>query len=66
MVCQLHANKLPLYHFFQHFDRHIAGHRYFTGTIIKHLNGCEKLQTVDFVPIKTSLPETNYLSAGYR
>jgi hypothetical protein len=30
-----------------------------------YLSGCEKLQTLDFVPIETSLPETNSLGAGY-
>jgi hypothetical protein len=38
-------------------DGHTIGPHCFSITIGKQMNGCEKLPTVDFVPIEASLPE---------
>jgi hypothetical protein len=68
LVCLLHADKLPVCHLFKYFDRYTTGSRCILDTIGKHVNGCEKLETVGFVPVftaQTSLPRATYLGAGY-
>lgn len=43
LVCQLHANELPLRHLLQHLDGSTAGPKAFSGAIGKKLPTCEKL-----------------------
>ncbi|GBM55607.1 hypothetical protein AVEN_42337-1 [Araneus ventricosus] len=65
LVCQLHANELPLRHLFAHVDRTTTGPRSLTSEIRKSLVGCEKLPVVSSTPIENTLCEvTNkkYLS----
>ncbi|GBO21436.1 hypothetical protein AVEN_61386-1 [Araneus ventricosus] len=52
LVCQLHANELPLRHLFAHVDRTTTGPRSLTGEIRTSLAGCEKLPVVSFTPIE--------------
>ncbi|GBM28827.1 hypothetical protein AVEN_43551-1 [Araneus ventricosus] len=51
-VCQLHANELPLRHFFAHVDGTTTGPGSLTGEIRKSLSGCEKLPVVSSTPIE--------------
>lgn len=57
LVCQLHANELPLRHLFQHLDGTTTGPRSFTGKIGKSLNNCEQLPVKQFSAIECQLPD---------
>ncbi|GBN47227.1 hypothetical protein AVEN_25517-1 [Araneus ventricosus] len=57
VLCQLHANELPLRHLFAHGDRTTTGSRNLTGEIRKSLYGCEKLSVVSSTPIEYTLCE---------
>ena len=52
-ICQLHANKLPL--LFQTLDRKTTGPKDYGGNIGKMLDGCEKLDVVNFEPVSFDL-----------
>ncbi|GBN61516.1 hypothetical protein AVEN_100218-1 [Araneus ventricosus] len=56
LVCQLHANELPLRHLSTHVYRTTTGLRSLTGEIRKSLVGCEKLSVVS-IPIENTLCE---------
>ena len=56
LVCQLHANELPLRHLPIHFDGATSGPRAFTGKIGKAMSTCEKLSIIVFTPLKSELP----------
>lgn len=56
LICQLHANELPLRHLFQHLDGSTTGPREFSGSIGKKLIGCENLPVAAFHPIVTEMP----------
>lgn len=56
LVCQLHANELPLRHLIKHLDGETCGPRAFKGVIGKQLNGCETLPVVKFEPIEGEMP----------
>ncbi|GBO09925.1 hypothetical protein AVEN_197109-1 [Araneus ventricosus] len=57
LVCQLHANELPLRHLFPHVDITTTEPRNLTGEIRKSLVGCEKLPVVSSRPIENTLCE---------
>ena len=57
IICQLHANELPLRHLVQHLDGSTTGPRAFNGPIGKALEQCEKLPFVNFKQIESSLPD---------
>ncbi|GBN06735.1 hypothetical protein AVEN_214987-1, partial [Araneus ventricosus] len=57
LVCQLHANELPLRHLFAHVDRTTTGPRSLSGEVRKSLAGCEKLPVVSSTPIEYTLCE---------
>ncbi|GBM14282.1 hypothetical protein AVEN_128348-1 [Araneus ventricosus] len=57
LVCQLHANELPLRHLFAHVDRTTTGPRSLTGEIRKSLVRCQKLPVVSSKPIENMLCE---------
>ncbi|GBM55603.1 hypothetical protein AVEN_42333-1 [Araneus ventricosus] len=57
LVCQLHANELPLRHLFAHVDGTTTGPRSLTGEIRKSLAGCEKLPVVSSTTIEYTLCE---------
>jgi hypothetical protein len=59
LVCQLHANELPLRHLLKHVDGGTSGPRAFTGPIGKELSGCEHLPPVAFAPIEGHLQDIN-------
>lgn len=59
LVCQLHANELPLRHLLKHIDGGTSGPRAFTGQIGKAMLGCENLPLVVFEPIEVHLPDMN-------
>ncbi|KAL4083484.1 hypothetical protein QTP88_028800 [Uroleucon formosanum] len=40
VICQLHANELPLRHLFQHLDGKTSGKRGFSGVLRKQLENC--------------------------
>lgn len=56
LVCQLHANELPLRHLMLHLGGQTSGPRCFSGQIGTELQRCEKLPTVEFEIISTTLP----------
>ena len=58
-ICQLHANELPLRHLFQTLHGKTAGPNSYSGEIGKMLDGCEKLDVVNFIPIPFDLPDMN-------
>jgi hypothetical protein len=51
LVCQLHANELPLRHLVEKLDGKTSGPRGFTGPIGKLLPNCESLPLVEFEQI---------------
>jgi hypothetical protein len=57
LVCQLHANELPLRHPLKHIDGATSGPRAFSGPIGKEMSVCEKLPPVAFTPIECNLPD---------
>ncbi|GBN98660.1 hypothetical protein AVEN_208327-1 [Araneus ventricosus] len=52
LVCQLHANELPLRHPFAHVDRTTTEPRSLTIEIRKSLAGCEKQSVASSTPIE--------------
>lgn len=56
LVCQFHANELPLRHLLQHLDGKTTGPRGFSGPIGKQLENCEVLPVVPFTQIDSNLP----------
>ena len=61
LVCQLHANELPLRHLLKHLDGETSSPRAFKGLIGKELSTCEQLPLCKFIPIEGDLPEVNHL-----
>jgi hypothetical protein len=59
LICQLHANELPLRHLLQNLDGPTSGPQGFTGPIGKHIKSSENLEVVEFAPIVVELPEIN-------
>ncbi|GBO24711.1 hypothetical protein AVEN_215934-1 [Araneus ventricosus] len=57
LVCQLHANEVPLRHLYAHVDITTTGPRSLTGEIRKSLVGYEKLPVVSSTPIENTLYE---------
>ena len=56
LVCQLHANELPLSHLLIYLDCAISDPRAFTGKIGKAKTTCEKLPIIVFTPLESDLP----------
>lgn len=56
IICQLHANELPLRHLFQHLDGKTSGPNGFSGSLGKQLEICHKLPIVEFARIESNLP----------
>ncbi|KAF0705713.1 Uncharacterized protein FWK35_00035610 [Aphis craccivora] len=56
LICQLHANELPLRHLFQHLDGKTSGPNGFSGSLGKQLEICHKLPIVEFARIESNLP----------
>lgn len=54
LICQLHANELPLRHLIKELDGETNGPRGFTGPIGKALEGCEKLAVKSFEKIESA------------
>ncbi|GBM35995.1 hypothetical protein AVEN_78091-1 [Araneus ventricosus] len=57
LLCQLHANELPLRHLFAHVDRTTTASRSLTGEIRKSLARCQKLPVVSSTSIENTLCE---------
>ena len=57
LVCQLHANELPLRHLLKYLDGSTSGPRAFSGIIGKEMSACENLPLVVFTPIERNLTE---------
>ncbi|KAL4104290.1 hypothetical protein QTP88_019593 [Uroleucon formosanum] len=55
VICQLHANELPLRHLFQHLDGKTSGPHGFSGALGKQLENCHKLPVKKFKPIKGNM-----------
>ena len=51
LVCQLHANEIPLRHLIMALDGKSTGPSSFTGPIGKALSGCDKLPITEFESI---------------
>jgi hypothetical protein len=56
LICQLHANELPLRHLVNHLDGPTSGPRAFSGPIGKGLLKCEQLPVVCFDKIESDFP----------
>lgn len=56
LVCQLHANELPLRHLMQHLDGVTSSPQAFAGHIGKQLSSCEHMPIVTFDRIEVELP----------
>ena len=57
VVCQLHANELPLRHLFECLDGETSGPSGYSGPIGQVLVNCHKLPPVKFRPIKSPVEE---------
>jgi len=57
LVCQLHANELPLRHLLQHLDGPTSGPTAFSGAIGKAMATCEQLPVVQFDKIEVEFPQ---------
>ncbi|PZC78138.1 hypothetical protein B5X24_HaOG202589 [Helicoverpa armigera] len=57
LICQLHANELPLRHLIQHLDGKTTGPVAFSGPIGKLLKTCETREITRFEPIAVCLPD---------
>lgn len=68
LICQLHANELPLRHLVESLDGSTSGPRGFTGPIGKQLSKCEQLPLTNFNRILGDLPtiESNDLSTDQK
>ena len=58
LICQLHANELPLRHLLIHLDGATSGPHAFKGKIGKAMSVCETLPIVDFTPIESNQKQT--------
>lgn len=56
MICQLHANELPLRKLIEHLDGSTTGPKAFSGEIGKSLMRCSELPVCKFQPIESDLP----------
>lgn len=63
LVCQLHANELPLRHLFEHYDGRTTGPATTSGPISKQLFECENLPVVRFSPVTTGAELPVYIAA---
>ena len=52
LICQLHANELPLRHLIIKLDGPTTGPKGFTGSICRQLSKCEELPLIDFEPVE--------------
>ena len=59
LVCQLHANELPLRHLLKYIDGATSGPRAFSGPLGRQLVSCEKLPVAVFQAVDGELPELN-------
>lgn len=59
LICQLHANELPLRHLVRYLDGNTSGPLSFTGPIGKLIETCERLPVVRYEKIEVDLPEVN-------
>ena len=59
LVCQLHANELPLRHLLHHWDSSITGPKAFAGPVGNMLPTCDKMPVVEYEKIEATLPEVN-------
>jgi hypothetical protein len=59
LVCQLHANELPLRHLLEHVDGPTSGPTAFCGAIGKALATCEQLPVVQFDKIEVEFPQVS-------
>lgn len=57
LICQIHANELPLRHLIQTLDGPTSGPHGFTGPIGKQIQSCEKLQVIQFAAVQVELPD---------
>lgn len=57
LICQLHANELPLRHLLSSLDGPTSGPVAFSGPIGRNLKNCENMKVIRFVPIQSSIPE---------
>lgn len=57
LVCQLHANELPLRHLLAHLDGPTSGPRAFSGPVGKALANCELQPVTTFEKIESELPQ---------
>lgn len=57
LICQLHANELPLRHLIQHLDGKTTGPAAFSGPIGKMLKTCETREITQFETITVYLPD---------
>ena len=53
LICQLHANELPLRHLIEKIDGKTSGPMGFTGEVGKQLHNCELKKGTNFEPIKS-------------
>ena len=53
LICQLHANELPLRHLIIKLDGPTTGPKGFTGSICKRLSKCEELPLTSFQPVES-------------
>lgn len=56
LICQLHANELPLRHLINHLDGNTCGPGAFAGPIGKQLINCENMDVVCFEAIDADIP----------
>jgi hypothetical protein len=57
LICQLHANELPLRHLFKFIDGSTSGPNEFSGPIGKELQNCHNMPITTFVVIEVQLPD---------
>lgn len=59
LICQLHANELPLRHLLRYLDGNTTGPSSFSGPIGKLLESCEQLPVGCFKKIEVALSKVN-------
>jgi hypothetical protein len=57
LICQLHANELPLRHLMNKVDGNTNGPLGFSGPIGQQLSHCQTMSVIEFEKIETELPE---------
>ena len=57
LICQIHANELPLRHLIQTLDEPTSGPNGFSGPIGKQIQTCKTLQVIQFASVNVTLPE---------